>query len=243
MVRVAAVLAAAFLTYACFSKPDAPSGQVVGDGGQTDATIDDARGSGSNVAGCPYDMFDGGGPACGTWGTTFGSGSGVMRTNSTLSVKPALASGNGVGCISTTAFDFSQGVSVDIQAILDGAMTYTTFFEVQNGANTNQFVRVNISHTTGGEPMISTSCLGMAIPNSIVVPYDIAQHRFFQFKPSATANAVDILARGDGGNFAPLQTAACTWSNAPTMVKVRLGAFSGADVGSTPALFDSLSCP
>jgi hypothetical protein len=246
MVRVAAVLAAAFVTYGCFSKPDAPNGQVVGDGGQTDdAEFADARGSGSGseVAGCPYDMFDGAGAACGTWGATFGSGGGVSRVNSTLNVKPEMPSGNGVGCISQNAFDFSQGVSVDIQQFLDGAMTYTTFFEVQNGANTTQLVRVNITHTTGGEPSITTSCLGATIPNSLTVSYNIAQHRFFQFKPSATPNAVDIFARGDGGNFAPLQAPACTWSNAPTTVKVRIGAFSGADVGSTAAVFDSLSCP
>jgi hypothetical protein len=177
------------------------------------------------------------------WGATFGSGGGVSRVNSTLNVKPEMPSGNGVGCISQTAFDFSQGVSVDIQQILDGAMTYTTFFEVQNGANTSQFVRVNISHTTGGTPTISTSCLGATIPSSVTTNYDISQHRFWQFKPSATTNAVDILARGDGGNFAPFQTAACTWSNAPATVKVRIGAFSGADVASTAAVFDSLSCP
>jgi hypothetical protein len=188
-------------------------------------------------------MFDGSGAACGTWGSAFGSGGGVTRTNSTLNVMPPIASGNGVGCISNGAFGFSQGVSVDIQQILDGAMTYTTFFEVQNGAKPTEFVRLNISRTTGGTPEISTSCLGLGTPVSMTTSYDISQHRFFQFKPSATPNAVDILAHGNDGNFAPFQTAACTWSTPPTTVKVRLGAYSGADVGSTPAVFDSLSCP
>lgn len=247
MVRVAAVLAAAFLTYACFSKPDAPSGQVVGDGGQTvDAEIADGRdsgsGSGSSVAGCPNDRFDGSGAPCGTWGSAFGAG-GLERANSTLTVKPLIASAGSAGCLSNSAFDFTQGVSIDIQQFLDGPMTYTTFFEVQNYANASQFVGINISRTTGGIPTISTSCLGATPPSSLTMTYDITKHRFFQFKPSTTLNAVDIFARGDNADFALFQAAACTWSNAPLLVKVRLGATSGADVAGTAAVFDTLSCP
>lgn len=246
MLRVAAVLAAAFMTYACFTKPDAPSGQLVGDGGHgTDAKIDDAPGSGSgsgsgngsNMGSCPQDTFDTGSGTgvCGTWGAAFGSGAQIARSNMELRIQPS--GSTDAGCISNQ-FDFSNGTLVQVAGLLagsQGSASYGTFYEAQATDGTGQYFRVSFQNISGAQTYL-TNCMGTVASSTSPMQFAPAMQGYWKFEHVGAL----VTTYAGSSPSTLLQIGTCTWTNGPATIRVRMGT-TATSTATTPARFDNFN--
>ncbi|HSD90378.1 MAG TPA: hypothetical protein VLB44_22775 [Kofleriaceae bacterium] len=241
MLRVAARVAAVVLAVAqpgCFSKPPEPHASN-GDGGVLDIIFMDAAGgidaaqNPGDGAVCGTDTFDGGGPACGTWGTPLGNAT-TTRAGGYLSVS-ALA-GQAGGCKTNGTFSFQNGASVEIVQPMNGGMDYTTSFVVFGASG--ELARVDL-HEQAGVSSYSIQCSGTA-----PMTMSGAAKRWWRIRPYQSGSTI-VESGPDPSSYA-METV-CAGASA-TVVSVQLSASAGAaDDATVPALFDNFDtmtiCP
>jgi hypothetical protein len=245
--RVVTVLAAALLAVAaCFIKPGPP--QIgggdggVGDGGGGDGTTGDGNTSGdaagdgsTNACAGPHDDWNGGGSACGTWGTelVLGGAAAIGRGGGTLNTSVGSAASNSK-CTSNS-FDLARGVSIKVDQAIGTTMNDSTFIHL---AFTGAYVRISIDQLAS--LTVNPTCTGAASFTTGAAFGALFQH--FRFTGvQIGANATVTVEHGSNGTqWQSLGT--CTLTSVTiASATVEFGAVAGGGSAQRTAQFDDFT--